>query len=161
MKKKDQKKIKTLFLFVLLVSTISVLAGCIEPPTKLETMEEIDMSPEKLASILGMNSTLVEEYINDFDVHFYGSNYSSIYDPYYEYTWNYRDWSEEYDDVVIDDYGTIARLLVYRRLMTMHAIALVNGSLVEYETGYNTVLITSHGDVSDYEELIDAIEETI
>jgi len=123
-------KSKMIIISTLLLTTI-FFSGCIDPPEKVDGLEEIEISPEDLSYFLGFNETVIDEKIDEFDVMFYGGNYKTIYDPYYDYTWVYRDWKNEYDEVFFDDSLMTIHGLVYRRFMTIHTIILINGSLVE------------------------------
>ena len=140
--------------------SIAAFSGCIDSQPEVKWyLEEIDPNDQMISDLLGLSVDEITQLNEDLNIRYYG-----VVDPdsvinatyvYKQYKDDYVDWSTHYDDCLVD---SLPYYKIYcgawRKLITINAIAVVEGSLVELETGYNMVVITSYGELSKYQEYI-------
>jgi hypothetical protein len=66
-------------------------------------------------------------------------------------------WEVVVDEVYFESDECRIRLLAFRHMASVHAFVIAEGGFIFYETGYNTLLMTSYGTIFQYQILLDAL----
>lgn len=152
-----EKKTKKGIVGILITTALVVsLTGCItEAPTKENYLVEYYPTNEQLSELIGINETEVQQYKTDFDVKIYTTDNKTALEIYEDYGLKYKDWTEHMNGSLFESEKLTIYTGVWRQIVDVHSIIVAEGTLVHDETSYNTVVITSHGTIDEYYDLLD------
>lgn len=156
---------KKIIILIVLVIAITGLSGCTtlygepQPPAN---GARISLSKiEDIATTLNItNITSLINISEDLEIEVYGINDISAEAVLSDYEQKYSEWwllrysrNETADFPVISNYNVYTR--AWSRTTYVHAIVICDGSLVKQFSDYDTVVITSHGMYTIYEQYFD------
>lgn len=154
-------KIYTGITLVFVLVSIAALSGCIDSQPEVKWyLEEIDPNDQMISELLGLSIDEITQLNEDLNIKYYGvvdtDNVINATYVYRQYRDDYSNWSMHYDDC-FDDSLPYYKIYCgsWRKLITINAVVVIEGILVELETGYKVVVVTSYGDFTKYQEYME------
>ncbi len=152
---KNKKKLAGIVVIVAIL--FGSVTGCITtPPPNVGYLFPLEITSEQISNILGISITEIDEMRTNLNVQtYYVTGLHTAEDVFGDFRETYVDWIEHLDGALYlsDEINIYAG--AWRQVIGINTVVVAEGPYILAETGWDCIVITSFGEITDYSEIFE------
>jgi len=137
------------------VVSLVFLSGCLvdDSVKRYPSSVRIDVDYDLLAEFIKIDRDKFDDAVKDLNIKCYGVNKTSLYEVVNWYKDRNSDW-DVYKSQNQNGFGYNGEVYFWTKMLWGKGVAVVEGVAIKQLTGYDTIIITSHGLLPSYNEYL-------